>query len=107
MPFALACAARTVVMIGIFCASAALRILTSSSRGILPLGVLMMNLMSPFLTRSSTFGRPSRILKTFVTGTPAAASVAAVPLGGDDPETEIDELARERNHTSVCRRLSR
>ena len=44
IPFALACAARMVVMIGIFCASDALRIVTSSSRGIFPLGVLMMKL---------------------------------------------------------------
>src|SRR5438046_3033657 len=34
-----------------------LRMRTSSSRGILPLGVLMMKLMSPFFTRSRTFGR--------------------------------------------------
>ena len=43
MPLALALAARSVVMIGIFAPSAAVRILTSSFRGILPLGVLMMN----------------------------------------------------------------
>src|SRR2546430_2748246 len=46
-------------MIGIFCASAALRMVTSCSRGIFPLGVLMMKLISPFLTRSSTLGRPN------------------------------------------------
>jgi len=48
IPLALASAARTVVMIGIFAASAALRMTTSCSRGIFPLGVLMMKLMSPF-----------------------------------------------------------
>ena len=67
-------------MIGIFAASAAFRITTSCSRGIFPLGVLMMKLISPFLIRSSTLGRPSSILNTFVTLIFALVSASAVPL---------------------------
>src|SRR5438552_16257542 len=80
MPFALAWAARTVVMIGIFWARDALRIDTSSWRGILPLGVLMMKLISPFFTRSRTLGRPSRNLEPFFTLIFAFVRAAAVTL---------------------------
>jgi hypothetical protein len=54
IPFALASAARTVVIIGIFPATAALRMTTSCSRGIFPLGVLMMELMSRVAMISKT-----------------------------------------------------
>ena len=60
---------------------AALRMVTSSSRGIFPLGRIDDETgCRRFLTRSSTSGRPSRILNTRVTGIRAAANAIAVPL---------------------------
>lgn len=49
MAFKAESAARMVVMMGMRLATAAVRILISSSRGVLPLGVLMMKCMSLFL----------------------------------------------------------
>ena len=63
MPCALACAARSVVMIGMRSRQRCVADFDFVSAGILPLGVLMMNWISPFLIRSSTFGRPSRELE--------------------------------------------
>ncbi len=95
MPPTLAAAALSVVMIGMRCDTAAPRMMTSSRRGLLPLGVLMMNAISPFLIMSSTCGRPSVSLKSFFTGTPAADSAAVRAARGVQVETEVDELLRQ------------
>ena len=75
----LARAARMVVITGTRLLLAVLRILISSSREVLPLGVLMTMASSPFFSMSSALGRPSLSLKSFFTGTPAFSSSAAVP----------------------------
>ena len=82
-------------MIGTRYVTAAPRIRTSSARGCLPLGVLMMNATSPFLIMSSTCGRPSLSLKSFFTGTPAASSAAAVPPRGVELEAQFRVLPRQ------------
>src|SRR5580693_9360411 len=80
MALMLASTPLTVVRIGIRRATAKLRIFTSSSLGVLPLGVLIIRWISSFLIMSMTCGRPSLNLKSRFTCRPADASAAAVPL---------------------------
>ena len=64
MPSNAALALASVVMIGILCATAAVRIRMPSVCGPLPDAVLMMSWISPFLIRSITLGRPSASLNS-------------------------------------------
>ncbi len=68
-------------MIGMRFCMAAVRIFTSSSRGFLPLGVLITKAMSLFFIRSMTFGRwPLASLGRMFTGMPASLMTPPVPL---------------------------
>ena len=67
-------------MMGIFPATAAERILTSSARDSDSDGVLIMNWISPFLILSRTWGRrPSASLYRSWTGVPVFSISRAVP----------------------------
>src|SRR5437879_263469 len=72
-------AAASVVMHVTPWATAAARILPSSVRAPLPLGVLMTRATSSFFIRSIRLGRPSWILGMTSTTMPAARSALAVP----------------------------
>ena len=70
---------------------------TSSFFGFLPLGVLMIRWISPFLIMSTTCGLPSETLLTKVVSIPLLARIFPGTLRRVYLETEVGELLRDED----------